>query len=83
MYYMFDAENITRKTATALVRELEDKGIVVEYANVGRVFENNMELAVNCLEGVAKTIRARIWELNQGLCCDMSIISEEVLDSYC
>ena len=82
MIYKFDAENVTRSIAIKLVRELEAKGVVVEYANVGQVFSNEMVMIVTCNEEMAKQIRDDIWKVNHGLFCDMSTITQDQLDSY-
>lgn len=82
MIYLFEAEHITRPTAVKLVKELEDKGIAVEYAEVGRVFENSMVMIATVDEAGAKKIRDRIWELNYGLCCDLVTITEDQLEAY-
>jgi hypothetical protein len=80
--YEFKAENITRPQLVKLVRELEGKGMEVEHANMDAWFTNYAQLVVTCGEETAKFIRNRIWELNQGLCCDMYTITPETLISY-
>ena len=82
MIYKFTAEHINRKTGVALVRELEDKDIDVEHAEMDQVFSNQMTMIVTCDEAVATTVRARIWELNNGACCDMDIIAADDLEAY-
>lgn len=82
MIYEFNAENITRLVMAKLVRELEDKDMEVEYANMSEWFTNEALLIVTCEEDTAKIIRARIWELNQGLCCDMHTITQQALEAY-
>ena len=82
MIYEFKAENITHPQMFKLVRELEGKAIEVEYANMDAWFTNQALLVVTCGEETAKIIRSRIWELNQGLCCDMYTITPETLEAY-
>ena len=83
MIYEFKAENLTRPTVVKLVKELEDKGVVVEHANMDAWFTNHALLVITCDdEAAAKKVRDRIWELNQGLCCDMYSITEQQLNNY-
>jgi hypothetical protein len=83
MIYEFKAENLTRPQAVKLVRELEDKGVEVEHADMDAWFTNHALLVITCAdEAAAKKVRDRIWELNQGLCCDMHIITETQLKAY-
>ena len=82
MIYKFNAENVTRGAAVKLVRELEAKGVEVDYANQGQTFENEMTLIVTCDEAMAKKIREDIWKVNHGLFCDMEIITPDQLDPY-
>ena len=83
MIYEFKAENLTRPTVVKLVKELEDKGVEVEHANMDAWFTNHALIVVTCSdEAAAKIIRNRIWELNQGLCCDMCSITQEQLNRY-
>lgn len=80
--FKYEAEHITRQTAVKLVRELEGKGVEVEYANMDPMFENSMVLIATADNNVAGSIRARIWELNNGLCCDMHTITQAQLNAY-
>jgi len=83
MIYEFRAENLTYRQMVNLVAELEGKGVEVEYANMDAWFTNHAMLVITCGdEAAAKVVRARIWELNQGLCCDMYTITPEALESY-
>lgn len=83
MIYEFKAENVTRPQMVKLVRELEDKGVEVEHANMDAWFTNHALLVITCAdEAAAKVVRDRIWELNQGLCCDMYEITEDHLNEY-
>ena len=83
MIYEFKAENLTRPQVVKLVRELEDKGVEVEHANMDAWFTNHALLVITCAdEAAAIVVRNRIWELNQGLCCDMFPITENQLKSY-
>jgi hypothetical protein len=82
MIYEFKAENITYPQMVKLVKELEGKGVEVEHANMDAWFTNHAQLVVTCGEETAKIIRNRIWELNQGLCCDMYTITPEALEAY-
>ncbi len=82
MIYKFSAENISRPTALKLVRELEDKDVEVEHAEMDQVFDWQMTMIVTCDEAGAKKVQARIWELNAGLCCDMHIITPAELEAH-
>ena len=83
MIYEFKAENITRPQMVKLVKELEDKGVEVEHANMDAWFTNHALLVITCSdEAAAKKVRDRIWELNQGLYCGMYGITEEQLNEY-
>ena len=83
MIYEFKAENITRPQMVKLVHELEGKGVEVEHANMDAWFTNHALLVITCSdEAAAKKVRDRIWELNQGLCCDMYSITEQQLNNY-
>ena len=82
MLYRFDAEHISRPTAVSLVRELEDKDIEVEHADMSPWFANQMFMIVTCDEAVGKQICARIWELNNGAYCRMIQCTQQELDSY-
>ena len=82
MIFEFKAENLTRPQVVKLVKELEGKAIEVEHANMDAWFTNHALLVVTCGEETAKIIRNRIWELNQGLCCDMYSITQEQLEEY-
>ena len=83
MIYEFKAENLTYTQVVKLVHELESKGVEVEHANMDAWFTNHALLVVTCADyQAAKTVRDRIWELNQGLYCDMHEITEEQLNDY-
>ena len=82
MIYEFKAENLTRPQVVKLVKELEDKGIEVEHDNMDAWFTNHALLVVTCEGDVATKIKNRIWELNQGLCCDMYSMTQEQLEEY-
>jgi hypothetical protein len=80
--YKFTAEHVSRSTAVSLVHEFEAKDIEVDHAALDPTFSNQMLMIVTCDEEVAKQIRARIWEINNGLCCDMDIITPDQLEAY-
>ena len=83
MIYEFKAENLSRPQVVKLVRELEDKGVEVEHANMDAWFTNHALLVITCTdEAAAIVVRNRIWELNQGLSCDMFPITENRLNEY-
>ena len=83
MIYEYKAENITRPQLVKLVRELEAEGVEVEHANMDAWFTNHALLVITCAdEAAAKVVRDRIWELNQGLCCDMYSITQDQLNEY-
>lgn len=82
MIYKFEAEHIDRKTAHKFVRKLEDEGVEVEYAQVGRIFENQMTMIITAEHKDVEAVRARIWDLNHGAYCDMAIITEDQLEAY-
>lgn len=86
--FEYSAEHITSRQALALVHELEKAEVAIEFANRDPVFDNCLLLVValktNALVG---SIRARIWELNGGLACDMRVITpaqlERLRHDYC
>ena len=80
MLFKFNAEHINRRAAVKLVRELEDKGIEVEYANVGAMFTDELDLVITGDQVIADAVRARLWEINHGTWCDMQVITEDELD---
>lgn len=80
--YKFTAENISRRTTTEFVHKLEDEGVEVEAAAMDPIFENQCILIVSCDWVAAKKLRDRIWKLNQGLCCDMAVITADGLEEY-
>ena len=82
MIYEFKAENLTYTQVVKLVHELESKAIEVEHANMDAWFTNHALIVVTCGAETAKIIRNRIWDLNQGLCCDMYEITEQQLNNY-
>ena len=82
MIYQFTAEHISRSTAVKLVREFEDKDIVVEHADMDPMFDNQMIMIVTCNDAVAKVIKNRIWEINNGAFCEMFQITADELEAY-
>ena len=82
MLFKFNAEHIARPAAVKLVRELEDKGIVVEYADISNLFENEIVMIITGDPTIAKTVRDRLWQENNGAYCNMETITEEELDAF-
>jgi hypothetical protein len=80
--FKYEAEHISRRTALKLVREFEDHGVEVEYANMDPTFDNCMIMIATVENSLAGSIRARIWEENGGASCDMSEITEDTLNTY-
>ena len=80
MLFKFNAEYINRRAAVKLVRELADKGIEVEYANVSAMFTDELDLVITGDQVIAYAVRARLWEINHGAWCDMQVITEDELD---
>lgn len=81
MFIKFNAENFTRKSATALVRKLEDEGIVVETAGMDPIFEGHMYMVCDIDRSNATVIRQKIWDANQGLCVEFYKITEAELEN--
>lgn len=81
MLFKFIAEHIARSAAIKLVRELEGKGIVVEYAT-SCVDAHEVVLVITGDPTIAKTVRERLWQENNGAYCNMETITEEELDAF-
>lgn len=80
--FEFEAEYFTHSMCVRLVKELEAKGIEVEFARSDSTFANTLFMIVNCEDAVAKTIKNRIWELNNGLYCEMVKIDQQRLEAF-
>lgn len=80
--FEYEAENFTHNQIVELVKELEAKGIEVEYARSDAYFSDTLLMVVTCEDEVAKQIKSRIWELNSGLFCNMYTITESQLNGY-
>lgn len=80
--FKYTAEHISRPTAVKLVRELEAKDIDVDHADMDPVFTNVMIMIVTCDDEVAKTIKDRVWEINNGASCEMGVITADELEEY-
>lgn len=80
--FKYKAEHISRTTAMKLVREFEDAGVEVEYANMDPVFSDLMIMIATVPNSLAGSIRSRIWELNNGAYCEMTKVSQSQLNCY-
>lgn len=78
--YKYTAEHLDRPTVVKFVRDLESEGIEVEHANMDSVFSNEAIIVVTCVDAVAKSIKNRIWALNNGAYCEMIQIDEDHLN---
>lgn len=78
--YKFNAEHFTRPQTVKLVRDLEAEGVEVEYASMDPVFSNEATIIVTCTDAVAKSIKNRMWAINNGAYCEMLQIDQDHLN---
>lgn len=80
--FKYTAEHIGRARGTKFVRELEAEGIDVEHAMMDPIFENQFMMVVQCDDTQANEIKNRLWAINNGAYCDMSVITADELEEY-